>query len=139
MKASEGLVLSAYQDSVGIWTIGYGSTRNVHEGDQITEAQATERLKDDLRVAEACVNLNAPDLTQHQFDALTDLVFNIGCNAFANSTLCRLLHRGDFAGAAEQFERWDHAGGRVLPGLTQRRLAERELFVMPDHDAEPTT
>jgi len=104
-------------------------------GDVIDQPEAERRLKDDLRVAEACVNLNCPQLTQPQFDALTDLVFNIGCNAFANSTLCRLLHKGDFAGAADQFERWDHAGGRVLPGLLQRRLAEKELFLSASHDA----
>lgn len=137
VKASEGLALSAYRDAVGIWTIGYGSTKGVHEGDTIDQPEAERRLKDDLRVAEACVNLNCPHLTQNQFDALVSLSFNVGCHAFTNSTLRRLVCDGDFAGAANQFERWNHAGDRVLPGLTARRSAERELFVTPDHTEEP--
>lgn len=134
IEGFEGLRLQAYQDSVGVWTIGWGSTRDVHEGDVITRAEAEQRLRDDLRAAENCVRsaVNMVRLTQHQFDALVSFVFNVGCMAFRNSTMLRRLEVGDFAGAAEQFGNWTRAGMEHPMGLIKRRNAEADYFRTPD-------
>lgn len=128
IKRFEGLRLTAYDDGVGVMTIGYGSTKGVKVGDTITEEEAEDRLRDDLAAAEECVNGAVPGVSQSQFDAAVSLCFNIGCSAFKNSTLVKLIWAGDFAGAASQFARWDMAGGRHLPGLANRRRAEAALF-----------
>lgn len=126
----EGMRLSAYQDQVGVWTIGFGHTGpDVHAGLTITQDQATVLLMKDVASASASVNnLVKVPLTQNQFDALVDFVFNLGQGKFAGSTLLRGLNAGDFSGAAAEFVKWDHAGGQVVPGLLRRRLAEAQLF-----------
>lgn len=128
-KQFEGLELSAYQDQVGVWTIGYGHTKNVQPGTIITEDQATQLLLSDVAGAVTCVN-NAVTyaISQNQFDALVDFVFNLGGSSLLNSTLLRKLNGGDVAGAAPQFLLWDHAGGKVVQGLLKRRQAEMDLF-----------
>lgn len=130
----EGLMLTAYQDSVGIWTIGYGSTRHVREGDVITKAEAEDRLRADLAIAENCVKdeVTTLRLTQHQFDALVSFVFNIGCMAFRNSSLLRYVKMGDFEAAAHQFGQWTRAGTEHPLGLIKRRAAESAWFMTPD-------
>lgn len=134
IKQFEGLRLQAYKDSVGVWTIGYGSTRHVKEGDQITLDQADERLRQDLESAENCIRnaTHTVRLTQHQFDALTSFVFNVGCTAFLNSTLLRLIRIGDFEAAARQFDHWTRAGTEHPLGLIKRRAAESDWFLTPD-------
>ena len=129
-KKFEGLRLSAYADQVGVWTIGYGHTGlGVHAGLTITQDQADAFLASDVAGSVACVNrLVTSDINQNQFDALVDFVFNLGCASLASSTLLRFVNSGDFADAADQFQRWDHAGGVVVPGLLQRRQAEATLF-----------
>ncbi len=129
-KKFEGLRLSAYADQVGVWTIGYGHTgQGVHAGLTITQDQADAFLESDVAGSVACVNrLVTSEINQNQFDALVDFVFNLGCASLASSTLLRYVNSGDFADAAEQFQRWDHAGGVVVPGLLQRRQAEATLF-----------
>jgi lysozyme len=130
-KQFEGLRLSAYADQVGVWTIGYGHTGlGVYAGLTITQDQADAFLGSDVAGAVACVNrLLTSDINQNQFDALVDFVFNLGCANLASSTLLRFVNSGDFADAAAQFQRWDHAGGVVVPGLLQRRQAEATLFL----------
>ena len=132
IKAHEGLRLKAYPDpgtGGDPWTIGYGHTKDVKPGDEIDEETATQFLRDDVAWVEDCVNENVTvTLTQNQFDALCSLVFNIGCNAFKNSTLCRLLNGSNYDGARQQFQRWNKAAGRELAGLTRRRKEEAELF-----------
>lgn len=132
IRRHEGLRLDAYLDPVGIPTIGYGSTLNVSMGQSITEQEALELLLADVERFEDAVreSVNVP-INQHQFDALVSLCFNIGEGAFKRSTLLRKLNAGDHAGAADEFLRWKHAGGRVLPGLVTRRDDERRLFLMP--------
>jgi len=127
----EGLRLSAYADQVGVWTIGYGHTGlGVHAGLTITQDQAAAFLASDVAGAVACVNsLVTSDINQNQFDAMVDFVFNLGCASLASSTLLRFVNTGDFADAAGQFQRWDHAGGVVVPGLLRRRQAEATLFM----------
>ena len=130
----EGLRLTAYQDSVGVWTIGYGHTgADVHPGLTITQQQASALLLKDVASAVATVNrLVKVALTQNQFDALVDFVFNAGAGNFASSTLLRVLNTGDYAAAAAQFPRWVHAGNQILPGLVARRNAEQALFLEAD-------
>jgi lysozyme len=129
-KQFEGLELKAYQDSVGVWTIGYGHTgTDVKPGLVITEAQASVLLAADVAWAVTCVNKSVTSaVNQNQFDAMVDFVFNLGCAAFGGSTLLRMVNARDFAGAAGQFGRWNKAGGKVLAGLTKRRTAEAALF-----------
>lgn len=129
----EGLRLHAYQDSVGVWTIGYGSTKGVQPGDEITEAQAIELLAADVdRHADGVRRAVNVTLNQNQFDSLVSLVFNIGIGAFQRSTLLRKLNAGDYQGAAEEFLRWRYAGGKELRGLVRRREAERAMFLEPE-------
>lgn len=126
----EGCRLVAYQDQVGVWTIGYGHTGpEVVAGLAITQAQAETYLEADVASAAACVNrLVGVPLSQEEFDALVDFVFNLGQGAFANSTLLRELNAGAFAAAAAQFDAWDRAGGVVVAGLLRRRQSEAALF-----------
>ncbi len=130
----EGCSLNAYQDQVGVWTIGYGHTgSDVKPGMTITSAQAQALLALDVKSAAACVNnVVAVQLTQEEFDALVDFVFNLGAGAFRNSTMLRELNTGDFTSAAAQFDLWDRAGGAVVAGLLRRREAEADLFESDD-------
>ena len=127
---SEGLRLTAYQDSVGIWTIGYGHTgHDVHQGLTITKERAEELLREDVRDAEEAVRrlVNVP-LTQGQYNALVDFVFNLGWGRLEGSTLLRKLNNGDYSGADAEFDKWNKAGGRVLAGLAKRRDLEQAMF-----------
>ncbi len=130
IKEYEGCELESYLCPAGVWTVGYGHTQGVEEGQTITEHQADVMLIADLAKFERCVNahLEVP-VTQSQFDALVAFSFNVGCQAFRKSTLLRMLNEGDDVGASQQFVRWDKAGGKVLAGLTRRREAERDLFL----------
>lgn len=137
-EMAEGCRLEAYQDSVGVWTIGYGHTNGVCAGQVITQEQADAlAYADEAQAVEAVNRLVNIPLMQGEFDALVDFVFNLGTAAFASSTLLKLLNGGDLAGAASQFVLWDHAGGKELAGLLRRRLAEKQLFV--DASANVTT
>lgn len=127
-ESFEGLRLSAYRDSVGVWTIGYGHTQGVYPGQTCTQAQAVAWLLIDLAQAEAFVNGLGLTLTQGEFDALVDFAFNLGIAAEQHSTLLALVKAGDWAGAAGQFPRWDYAGGVQSAGLLRRRLVEQGWF-----------
>lgn len=131
IKQFEGLELTAYRCPAGVLTIGYGSTgKHVKEGMTITEAEAEELLKDDVRRFEECVtDAVEVDLTQDEFDALVSFAFNVGCGAFMGSTLLKLLNNGDKHSAAQQLLRWDKSAGKVLAGLARRRAAERQVFL----------
>ena len=144
----EGCRLTAYQDSVGVWTIGYGHTSGVYPGMTITEEEAIAFLRQDLKTAENAVNNNVTyGINQSQFDALVSFTFNVGTGNFTSSTLLMKLNAGDVNGAANEFDRWIYAGGQVLEGLVRRRAAEKQMFlsgswegggVDPDPDPEPT-
>jgi lysozyme len=129
-KKFEGLRLTAYQDQVGVWTIGYGHTgREVHGGMAITADHADLLLHSDIASAVVCINRAVTaDITQCHFDALVDFVFNLGCARLLGSTLLRHVNAKEFDLAAPQFLLWDHAGGVVVPGLLTRRQAEVALF-----------
>jgi len=130
----EGCRLNAYQDSVGVWTIGWGNTfyedgSRVQAGDSISQARADALFRLIVARFEAGVEKAAPVATAAQFGAMVSLAYNIGLLAFTGSTLLRMHNSGSYAGAAEQFPRWNKAGGRVLDGLTRRRKAERLLYL----------
>lgn len=128
-ESFEGCRLTAYQDQVGVWTIGYGHTAGVVPGQTITADQAQAFLEADTAWAVAFVNAHVKtQLTQGEFDALVDFTFNLGVGNVSHSTLLALVNQGNFAAAAEQFERWDKAGGVVVAGLLRRRQAEEAEF-----------
>lgn len=136
IKSFEGFSAKPYLCPAGVPTIGYGATyypdgRRVTMQDRpVTVAQATDMLRSMLASYEAGVSRYVlVPVTQGQFDALVSFAYNVGLSAFKDSTLLRLVNARDYAGAAAQFARWNKAGGKVLPGLTRRREAERKLFV----------
>jgi len=113
------------------WTLGWGHTLGVEEGMTCSQGQADQWLLDDVADAENAVNrLVKIGLTQEEFDALVDFTFNVGVNAFQHSTLLAKLNENDVQGAADEFEKWDMAGGQVVAGLLRRRNAERALFTL---------
>ena len=128
----EGCKLEAYQDGGGVWTIGFGHTKDVKEGDSCNYEQAIDFLQVDIISAVNAVNrLVTVDLNQNQFDALVDFTFNLGARALTNSTLLRLLNSGNYEGAALEFHKWNHDNGVEVSGLTKRRAAETKLFEAP--------
>lgn len=133
LQQFEGFRDKAYKDSAGIWTIGYGSTHvngvAVAEGDTITREDAEKQMFLDTSWAQTCINQNVEvPLRQVQFDALVCFVYNVGCGAFIKSTLLKLLNMKLYELASNEFLRWNMAGGKVVQGLTNRRLKEQELF-----------
>lgn len=143
-EEEEALRLTAYPDpdtKGDPWTIGYGHTRGVHEGDTCTPDQAKAWLVEDMAAAAAIVNQHFPAITQGQFDALTDFCFNVGpggphkdglvwLKSGEHSTLMKLTLAGRKEAAADQFPLWVHGGsGNVLGGLVRRRNKERALFL----------
>ncbi|GAB2692562.1 lysozyme [Mucilaginibacter koreensis] len=144
IKNFEGLRLNAYQDSAGVWTIGYGSTHYtngspVKPGDHLTDEQQADHLfAITLFDYEQTVNqLVKVKLTQHQFDALVSFTYNVGTGALQSSTLLKKLNQADYASAANQFLVWNKVtspktGRKVISaGLKKRREQERALFLTP--------
>ena len=131
----EGKRLVAYDDGVGVWTIGFGTIKypngvRVKKGDTCTLDQAKEYMRHDLIEFEHTVNSSVKvPLNQNQFDALVSLAYNIGSNAFKSSTLVKKLNTGDYRGAADQFNVWINAGGKRMQGLVNRRDREKLLFL----------
>lgn len=130
IKTFEGYRDTAYLDPVGIWTIGYGHTGGVKEGDTVTEAGADALLQQDLKAAENTVNATGLKLSQLQFDALVSLVYNIGSGKFNSSTLLKQLRES--TKPRQELETWwkvwDKAQGKTLKGLQRRREAEYLLY-----------
>jgi len=131
IKRFEGKRLSSYHDSVGVLTIGYGTTgKHVHEHQHISIETAEAWLREDVRRFEHCiVNAVKVPLTQNEFDALVSFTYNLGCGAFRKSTLLKKINDKQMESASGEFPRWSHAGGKVLAGLVTRRDEERELFL----------
>ena len=136
IKKFEGCELKAYQDSVGVWTIGYGHTKGVEEGQEITQDEAEEMLASELDEYEGYIrDMVECGLEQCQFDALVAWVYNLGPTNLKSSTLLKRLNwfseggaESDFEDVPEQIKRWNKAGGKVLQGLVRRRKAESLLF-----------
>lgn len=148
IKSFEGLRLKSYKDSVGIWTIGWGTTRvnghPIQEGQTCTEEDADNYMRTDLIFFENLVNkfVTVP-LNDNQFAATCSACYNIGpgskghkdgiftLSSGSASTFLRKLNDGDYDGAADELPKWNKAGGVPLAGLTRRRLAEKALFSAP--------
>ena len=136
IKDFEGFSSTAYLDVVNIPTIGWGNTfyedgTKVKLGDQISKTDA-------LKLLEVVANRDFADkifpsikvkVSQSQFDAMVSLAYNIGTGAFLKSTLLKKVNAGDFAGAGQEFLRWNKAGGKEVLGLTKRREREKQLFL----------
>lgn len=131
IKEFEGCKLVAYQDIVGVWTIGYGETLNVHQGMVITQAQADQMVETRYDWFESKVQaLLKVEVTENELGALTSFAYNLGVGSLANSTLLRLLNADTpHSVVAEQFAQWNKAGGQPVAGLTRRRAAEAALFL----------
>lgn len=128
-ESFEGCRLVAYQDSTGIWTIGYGHTRGVYAGMTCTQAQAEQWLIQDTSAAVNNVNAHVTtQLTQDEFDALVDFDFNLGDGTLDRSNLLSLVNQRRFTEAATLFDQYDHAGGKVVAGLLRRRVSETTEF-----------
>lgn len=133
IKRWETLELKAYHgkaDPDGVWTIGWGHTHGVYEGMTISTPDAENLLKQDLEDAENAINevMNAKITTQAQFDAMCSLAFNVGTEAFQNSTMLRLHNNGQFYDAAMAFLMWVFAGGKKRRGLIRRRCEAAGLY-----------
>lgn len=125
----EGFRSHAYQDSVGVWTIGYGHTKNVQPTDIVSTAQGYRILAYELVEYENYVkNYVTVPLHQHQFDALVSWTYNLGPTNLKNSTLLKVLNKGRYDLVPDEIRRWNKAGGKVLEGLVKRREAEAQLF-----------
>lgn len=136
LKELEGFGAAAYQDVGGVWTIGYGRTLGVKEGDITTENTAALWLADDLLIYEQAVLVSCTvSPTRNQFDAMVLLCYNIGCNAFKRSTVRKAHNRGDFVAAAKAFGLWNKVKGRVVAGLVRRRALEASLYLKPEPTA----
>lgn len=129
IKKAEGCVLTAYKDSAGVWTIGYGHTNGVKPGDKITAYQAEQFLKEDLVKFEAVANRCKRLSTQGKYDAVVDFCYNCGPANFNASTLKKYIEAGRATWEIqEQFLRWVNAGGKKLGGLVSRRIWEANRF-----------
>lgn len=131
IKNFEGCHLKAYKCPAGVLTIGYGHTgSDVKEYTIISQQQAEHYLKNDIIIHSNNVSrLVKRPLTQNQFDALVSFEYNVGYGNFASSTMLKLLNKGNYKAASEQFDRWVFANKKKLQGLVKRRKAEKELFL----------
>ena len=129
IKEFEGLRTTAYQDSVGVWTIGYGHTSGVKKGQTITAAQADDFLRKDIEKVERQIALLGLNLNQNQLDALASFVFNLGYGNLLSSTLLKKMRNNvNDKTIADEFKKWKYAGGKILQGLVKRRAAEAKLY-----------
>lgn len=136
IKSKEGFSAIPYEDCGGVATIGYGTTY-YFDGEHVTmddadisETDATECLQYVCNHMAAHINdLVQININQYQIDALIDFCYNLGIQSLADSTLLKYINNSDFNNAATEFLKWDHAGGKVIQGLLNRRKAEKELFL----------
>lgn len=129
VKYFEGMKLRAYKDSGGVWTIGIGHTRTAKAGMTITEDEAFDLLREDIKEAERGVRqLVNISLYQHQYDALVSFVFNLGVGNFGKSTLLTVVNDENHVQVPNELNRWVYDNGNRLNGLVRRRLAEGLLY-----------
>lgn len=133
IKRFEGFSHTIYTCPAGYPTIGYGHVVVAHEQDQfaagITQAEATELLRKDVRIAErAVLRLISVPLTDGQFDALVSFTFNLGAGALQRSTLRRKVNSGEHQGVPAELMKWVWAAGKRLPGLVRRRKSEALVY-----------
>ena len=129
IKKFQGCKLVAYKCSAGVWTIGYGHTTGVKEGDVCTQEEAEKLLRGDIFKFEEYVQDSVKvDLDQSQFDALVAWTFNLGPGNLRSSTMLKKLNNGEYESVPFEMRRWNKAGGKTLDGLIRRRQAESLLF-----------
>ena len=129
VKFFEGFKSKAYLCPAGVWTIGYGRTKNVKEGDMVNELQAERDLLEELEeFGEQVLSVVRVSIKQHQFDALASWTYNLGVGNLQSSTLLKKLNSGDKNSVPSEMVRWNKAAGKVLAGLTRRREAEAKLW-----------
>jgi lysozyme len=129
IKFFEGFESKAYLCPANVWTIGYGRTKNVKEGDTITEMQAERDLLEELEVfGNQVLNTVKVPLKQNELDALTSWTYNLGVGNLQSSTLLKELNSKNYNAAGQEMLRWNKAGGKVLAGLTRRRESEAKLW-----------
>tara|TARA_R100000152_G_C6782249_1_gene219315 strand:- start:12496 stop:12939 length:444 start_codon:yes stop_codon:yes gene_type:complete len=129
IKKFEGFEAEAYKCPAGVWTIGYGHTKGVQEGDEWSQSHAEHMLE--IELEEFCKYINdmvKVPLEQFQFDALVAWVYNLGAGNLRESTLLKVLNQGKYEDVPHEIKRWNKAGGQVLQGLVRRREAEALLF-----------
>lgn len=136
IKRFEGCRLTAYLDPASVATIGWGHTAGVKLGDKWSQETADKVFVSDLDSFVEDLNSLKLTLNQHQYDAMLSFIYNLGLGQVAGSSLVRFIREGRYDLAADEFEKWVHAGGRIIGGLVRRREAERQLFVTfcPDAD-----
>jgi lysozyme len=128
--AWEGVRTVAYKDIVGVPTVCFGETRGVRMGDRYTMDECRAMLGDGLVEFEAGMRkcLTRPDaVPEKAYVAFLSLSYNIGIGAFCKSTVARKANAGDVRGACDAILAWNRAGGRVVPGLVNRRADERRI------------
>lgn len=130
IKKYEGFSARPYKCPAGVLTIGYGRTINVKLYDITSEAAETVWLSKYVKtIADQILAVVKVELSNNQICALIDFVYNLGIGNFKSSTLLRKINQGDFSAAANELLKWNKAGGIVLKGLENRRIAERMLFL----------
>ena len=129
IKKFEGCETSAYQDSVGVWTIGFGHTKGVEAGQTCSIEDAESMLADEMDEYEGYINnMVKVELQQHEFDSLVAWVYNLGPTNLSESTMLKVLNGGQFDRVPDEMNRWTRAGGEILEGLVRRRQAESLMF-----------
>ena len=129
IKKFEGCKLKSYKCSAGVWTIGYGHTEDVKEGDIVSPQEADKLLRADVFKFERYVEDEVKvKLEQNQFDALVAWTFNLGVGNLRSSTMLKELNNADYTSVPFEMKRWNKAAGKTLDGLVRRRQAESLLF-----------
>tara|TARA_R100000654_G_scaffold13580_3_gene29529 strand:+ start:2265 stop:2708 length:444 start_codon:yes stop_codon:yes gene_type:complete len=129
IKKFEGCELEAYKCPAGVWTIGYGHTKDVKEGDKINKDEANYLLQEEMIEFESYIDdMVEVELNQSQYDALCAWVYNLGPSNLGSSELLKVLNEGKYEEVPQQIKRWNKANGEVLTGLIRRREAEALLF-----------
>lgn len=129
IKFFEGMKLRAYQDSGGVWTIGIGHTATAKPGMIITEEQALDLLRGDLKISKNVIrHMVDVELTQYEYDALISFVFNLGGGNFQESTLRTLVNSQQHQKVPDELSKWVYQGDNKLNGLIRRRLAEGLMY-----------
>jgi lysozyme len=147
LRWQEGLpggkpALVAYQDKGGVWTIGYGRTKNVSTGDRCSPEQAEAWLYQDAsHFMHNVLAMVAIELTRYEVDACTSLAFNIGSAGFSGSQVLKYINQGKLVSASQAFGLWNkvHVDGELVVSddLVQRRAAERAIFDRGDYSGRP--
>lgn len=132
----EGLRTTAYRDIVGVWTVCYGETKGVRPGDRYSEAECDAMLAREIIAYETALDrCLQPEVPVGMKIALVSWTYNVGPGAACRSTLVRKANAGDLTGACNELPRWNKAGGRIVRGLTNRRMSERAMCLRALDDA----